>query len=57
VEDVASLIARRPSGVELVLTGRNMPAAILEMADLVTEMRMVRHPFESGIAARHGIEY
>jgi cob(I)alamin adenosyltransferase len=43
--------------VELVLTGRNMPAAILEMADLVTEMRMVRHPFESGIAARHGIEY
>ena len=57
LEDAASLIARRPPGVELVLTGRNMPAAILDMADLVTEMRMVKHPFESGIAARHGIEY
>lgn len=57
VEDVANLIARRPPGVELVLTGRNMPEAILDAADLVTEMRMVRHPFESGIGARHGIEY
>ncbi len=57
LEDAASLIGRRPPGVELVLTGRNMPAAILDMADLVTEMRMVKHPFESGIAARHGIEY
>jgi cob(I)alamin adenosyltransferase len=56
-EDVADLIARRPPGVELVLTGRNMPSAILDMADLVTEMRMVKHPFEHGIAARHGIEY
>ena len=55
--DVADLIARRPPGVELVLTGRNMPAAILDMADLVTEMRMVKHPFQAGIAARHGIEY
>jgi cob(I)alamin adenosyltransferase len=56
-EDVANLIERRPPGVELVLTGRNMPPAILDMADLVTEMKMVKHPFESGIAARHGIEY
>ncbi len=56
-EDVAGLIARRAPGVELVLTGRNMPPAILDMADLVTEMRMVKHPFELGIAARHGIEY
>jgi len=56
-EDAANLIARRPPGVELVLTGRNMPPAILDMADLVTEMRMVKHPFESGIPARRGIEY
>mgnify|MGYP000865800237 FL=1 len=56
-DDVADLIARRPPGVELVLTGRNMPAPILDMADLVTEMRMVKHPFQAGIAARHGIEY
>ena len=56
-EDVANLIERRPPGVELVLTGRNMPPAILDMADLVTEMKMVKHPFESGIPARRGIEY
>lgn len=57
VDDAAGLIARRPPGVELVLTGRNMPAPILDLADLVTEMRMVKHPFEAGIAARRGIEY
>ncbi len=57
VDDVVRLIARRPPGVELVLTGRNMPALILDMADLVTEMRMVKHPFQAGTSARHGIEY
>ncbi|MDD4337922.1 MAG: cob(I)yrinic acid a,c-diamide adenosyltransferase, partial [Firmicutes bacterium] len=57
VDDAVSLVARRPSGVELVLTGRDMPAALIEMADLVTEMRMVKHPYQRGILARHGIEY
>jgi cob(I)alamin adenosyltransferase len=57
VDDAVSLVARRPSGVELVLTGRDMPAALIEMADLVTEMKMVKHPYQRGILARHGIEY
>lgn len=47
----------KPEGVELVLTGRNMPQSLIDMADLVTEMRMLKHPFEKGIVARHGIEY
>jgi len=34
-----------------------MPAALIEMADLVTEMKMVKHPYQRGILARHGIEY
>ncbi|MEA4884325.1 MAG: cob(I)yrinic acid a,c-diamide adenosyltransferase [Clostridia bacterium] len=57
VEDAVALIERRPRGVELVLTGRNMPQPLIDIADLVTEMRMVKHPFEQGIPARHGIEY
>lgn len=57
VDDVIGLIKRRSPGVELVMTGRNMPAPILDLADLVTQMRMVKHPFESGISARRGIEY
>lgn len=57
VDDAVSLVARRPIGVELVLTGRDMPTALVEMADLVTEMKMVKHPYQRGILARHGIEY
>lgn len=56
-ERCAALAALRPQGVELVLTGRNMPPSLIDMADLVTEMKMIKHPFEKGIAARHGIEY
>ncbi len=47
----------RPSHVEVVLTGRGAPAALVERADLVTEMRAQKHPFDRGIAARFGIEY
>ena len=53
---VAALRQKRVS-VELVLTGRDMPEAIIELADLVTEMRMVKHPYQKGVAARSGIEY
>lgn len=47
----------RPSHVEVVLTGRGAPAALVERADLVTEMRAQKHPFDRGIPARFGIEY
>jgi cob(I)alamin adenosyltransferase len=57
VRDVLEVVQGRPEGVEVVLTGRNAPEKILEVADLVTEMREVKHPFRAGIKARKGIEY
>lgn len=57
VRDVLQLIQDRPAGVEIILTGRNAPEKILQVADLVTEMREIKHPFSSGIKARKAIEY
>ncbi|HEX58691.1 MAG TPA: cob(I)yrinic acid a,c-diamide adenosyltransferase [Methanomicrobia archaeon] len=56
-EAVVELIKSKPEGVELVLTGRYASPKIMELSDYVTEMRMVKHPFEKGLAARKGIEY
>lgn len=56
-DQVLGLIALKPPQVELVLTGRGAPQSILDRADLVTEMREVRHPFHRGIPARPGIEF
>lgn len=56
-EEVLDFLRQRPAGVEVVLTGRNAPAGIIAVADLVTEMRQVKHPYEKGIKARKGIEY
>ncbi len=55
--EVLDLIDNRPLQVELVLTGRRAPQSIIDRADLVTEMREVRHPYTRGIAARQGIEF
>ncbi len=57
VESVLELIAQRPPETELVLTGRRADPRILERADLVTEMREVRHYYASGVPARIGIEH
>jgi cob(I)alamin adenosyltransferase len=57
VEDILALMADKPFGVELVLTGRYAPPEVIEAADLVTEMVEVKHYFQKGIAARTGIEY
>ena len=54
--DLLALIDLRPPQVELVLTGRGAPAVVLARADLVTEMRAVRHYYDRGVAARVGIE-
>ncbi len=51
------LINKKPEGLEIVLTGRNAPREIIKRADLVTEMTMIKHPFQQGIRARRGIEY
>jgi cob(I)alamin adenosyltransferase len=56
-QDVVNLIAEKPAQVELVLTGRDAPPEVLAAADLVTEMKAVKHPFEQGVQARRGIEY
>ncbi len=57
LEDVQKIIDRRDSRVEIVLTGRGATKELMEMADLVTEMKNVKHPFDKGVAGRRGIEF
>ncbi|RUM89290.1 MAG: cob(I)yrinic acid a,c-diamide adenosyltransferase [Thermodesulfatator sp.] len=57
LEEVLETLSRRPEGVEVVLTGRGAPQPLIEAADLVTEMRAVKHYYQRGISARRGIEY
>jgi cob(I)alamin adenosyltransferase len=57
VEDVIQLIKDKPRKVDLILTGRLADPKVIEMADLVTEMVNIKHPYDKGIAARKGIEY
>lgn len=55
--EIIELIKTKPEAVELVLTGRSAPPEIIELADLITEMREVKHPYQKGIKARQGIDY
>ncbi len=57
LEKVLEIIKSKPKHVELVLTGRYAPKEIIDVADLVTEMREVKHPFKRGCQAREGIEF
>ncbi len=57
LDEVIKLIRDKPPRVELILTGRYADNKLLEIADLVTEMVKVKHPFDAGIKARKGIEY
>lgn len=56
LEDVLALLRQKPPSVELVLTGRNADERIIALADLVTEMREVKHYYRTGVPARIGIE-
>jgi len=56
LEQVLELIALRPTTMELVITGRNAHPQVMEAADLVTEMREIKHYYKAGIPARTGIE-
>ena len=56
-EAVAWIRAHRPPALHLVITGHEVPPVLLEAADLVTEMRAVKHPYEAGIPAQKGIEF
>jgi cob(I)alamin adenosyltransferase len=57
LEDGLSLIDSCPEGVELVFTGRGAKRAVLERADLVSEIREVKHPYQRGFVNRVGIDY
>jgi cob(I)alamin adenosyltransferase len=57
IDQVLALISKRPNHVEIILTGRDMPAELIAAANLVTEMRCVRHPYDRGVKVRKGIEY
>jgi cob(I)alamin adenosyltransferase len=57
VEDVIETLKQKPADTHVVITGRNAPQALIDFADLVTEMTMVKHPFRSGIKAQPGIEF
>jgi cob(I)alamin adenosyltransferase len=56
-EEVVAAIAARPPGTTVVVTGRGAPAPLVEAADLVTEMRAVRHPFARGVKAIAGVDF
>ena len=56
-EEMEALLDQKPPHVELVLTGRAMPSYVLDRADLITEMKAVKHPYGQGAPARQGIEY
>jgi cob(I)alamin adenosyltransferase len=56
LQEVLQVLDQRPETVELVMTGRNAPPALLDRADLVTDMKAVKHYYDRGVAARDGIE-
>lgn len=57
IHDVTDTLTNRPSTVSVILTGREMPQPVVDIADTVTEMVPVKHAFDRGIRARKGIDY
>ena len=57
IDDVVDTITNRPTNVNVICTGRNAPQQLVDIADTVTEMTKIKHAFESGIAAKRGIEF
>lgn len=55
--EIVAFLARRPERLHVVVTGRNARPELIEIADLVTEMTLVKHPFQAGIKAQKGIEF
>lgn len=56
-DDVVNVLRSRPDDVNVIITGRDCPEKIIEIADTVTEMRKVKHAYDQGITAKKGIEY
>jgi cob(I)alamin adenosyltransferase len=57
LEEVLSALRSRPPQVHVILTGRNAKPELIELADLVSEMREIKHPYKQGIKAQRGIEW
>ena len=57
LDEVLAVLRGRPPDLHVVVTGRNAPAPLIEIADLVTEMTLVKHPFRAGVKAQAGIEF
>jgi cob(I)alamin adenosyltransferase len=57
VEEVVTALRSKPRDLHVVVTGRNAKPELIEIADLVTEMRLVKHPFRAGVKAQAGIEF
>lgn len=57
MDDVLETLRNRPADLHVVMTGRDAPDALIEIADLVTEMREVKHPFQKGIKAQPGVDF
>lgn len=56
LDEVLKLLAAKPDNMEIIITGRNAPKEIIDAADLVTEMKQIKHYFNNGVHAREGIE-
>jgi cob(I)alamin adenosyltransferase len=56
-EEILDILARKPATLHLIITGRYAPDILTQMADLVTEMKAVKHPYTSGIKAQKGFDY
>jgi cob(I)alamin adenosyltransferase len=57
VEEVIDTLRQRPQGLHVIITGRDAPQELIDFADLVTEMREVKHPYKKGAKARPGIDF
>ena len=57
LQELIELIKNKNKETELIITGRDAHPQIIEMADLVTEMKLIKHYYEKGVSARRGIEY
>jgi len=56
-KEVLDFLKKFAGKIDIVITGRNCPEEILQIADLITEMKMIRHPYQKGVGPRKGIEY
>ncbi|NIA17211.1 MAG: cob(I)yrinic acid a,c-diamide adenosyltransferase [Planctomycetes bacterium] len=57
IESIKNIVEQKADNVEIVMTGRGATAELIALADLVTEMKAIKHPFDKGVMAREGIEY